>query len=69
MEAQPPQPPQETTEESKTPLKLVEVPVNNKDTALFLLVQFIGLAQKRGTFALDESAKIWECIQKFQKTE
>jgi hypothetical protein len=25
------------------------------------------LAQKRGAFGFDESAKIWECIKKFQK--
>ena len=48
------------------PQKLVDVPVTNPSEALNLLVTFIGLAQKRGVFTIDESAKIWECIKQFQ---
>ena len=48
-------------------IKLVDVPVNDENTALNLLVSFVTLAYKRGAFTLDESAKIWECIQTFQK--
>ena len=54
---------------SNTPereIRLVDVPVSNENTALSLMVSFLSLAQKRGTFSLDESAKIWECVQKFQ---
>ena len=47
--------------------RLVEVEVTNEIVALNLLVSFLTLAQKRGSFTLDESAKIWECIKKFQK--
>jgi FkbM family methyltransferase len=47
-------------------LRLVDIKVTDENTALNLLVNFLHLAQKRGTFTLDESAKIWECIQKFQ---
>ena len=47
--------------------RLAEVEVTNEIVALNLLVSFLTLAQKRGSFTLDESAKIWECIKKFQK--
>jgi len=48
--------------------KLLSVNVNDENTALNLLVSFINLAQRRGVYSLDESAKIWECISKFQKS-
>jgi hypothetical protein len=48
-------------------VRLVEVEVTNETVALNLLVSFLNLAQKRGSFTIDESAKIWECVQKFQK--
>jgi hypothetical protein len=48
-------------------VQLVDVPVIDENVALNLMVSFLTLAQKRGSFGLDESAKIWECVQKFQK--
>ena len=48
-------------------LKLVDVEITNENMALNVLISFVNLAQKRGAFGIDESAKIWECIQKFQK--
>ena len=48
--------------------RLVDVQINNESDALNLLVSFISLAQKRGAFTIDESAKIWDCIKKFQKS-
>ena len=57
---QPPMPPQ-------TDVKLVEVPITDENTALNVMVSFLSLANKRGAFGLDESAKIWECIRLFQK--
>jgi hypothetical protein len=48
-------------------VKLVDVPVSDENVALNLMVSFLSLAQKRGTFGLDESAKIWECVKKFQR--
>ena len=56
--------------QDKTPAsepKLVDVPVTNENMALNLLVSFVHLAQRRGAFNIDESAKIYECIKKFQK--
>jgi len=48
-------------------VKLVDVPINDENTALNVMVSFISLAQKRGAFSIDESAKLWECIKMFQK--
>ena len=48
-------------------VKLVDVPVTDENTALNVLVSFLNLAQKRGAFSIDESAKIWDCIKMFQK--
>jgi hypothetical protein len=46
--------------------RLVDVPIPTQQDALQLLVTFVNLAQKRGAYTLDESAKIWECIKMFQ---
>ena len=46
--------------------RLVDIPLNTQQDALQLLVTFLNLAQKRGSFTLDESAKLWECIKMFQ---
>ena len=56
--------PQQEQEQKQT--KLVDVPVTNPNEALQLIATFLNLAQKRGAFSLDESAKIWECIKLFQ---
>jgi len=48
-------------------VKLVDIPINDENTALNAMVSFLSLAHKRGVFTLDESAKIWECIKVFQK--
>jgi hypothetical protein len=52
----------------KQEVKLVDVEVTNENIALNLLVSFLNLAQKRGCFTLDESAKIWQCVKAFQKS-
>ena len=48
-------------------VRLVDVVVSDENVALNLMVSFLSLAHKRGVFGLDESAKIWECVQMFQK--
>jgi hypothetical protein len=58
-----PQPPPQPQKE----IKLVDVQINDENTALNVMVSFLSLAQKRGAFTFDESAKIWECIKMFQK--
>ena len=47
--------------------KLVDLEVTDENMALNILVSFLNVANKRGAFTVDESAKIWECIKKFQK--
>lgn len=51
---------------SKVQTRLVDVKVDNQNDALQLIVTFLNLAQKRGAFTLDESAKIWDCVQHFR---
>jgi len=59
---------QESVQSQQQPqMKLTDVQVTDENVALNLIVSFVSLAQKRGTFSIDESAKIWECIKKFQK--
>lgn len=48
-------------------INLVDVNITNENTALNVLVGFVNLAQKRGVFNMQESAKIWESIQRFMK--
>ena len=48
---------------------LVSIPVTDDNVALNLMVGFIGVAQKRGAFSLDEAAKLWECISRFTQRE
>jgi len=50
-------------------VKLVNIPIKDENIALNVMVSFLSLAQKRGAFGIDESAKIWECIQLFQKPQ
>ena len=46
-------------------VRLTDVNVTDENSALNLIVSFINLAQKRGVYSIDESAKIWECIKFF----
>ena len=52
--------------EQKT-VDIMDMEITSENVALNVLVTFINLAQKRGAFNINESAKIWECIQAFQK--
>ena len=53
--------------EQKT-VDIMDMEITSENVALNVLVTFVNLAQKRGAFNIKESAKIWECIQTFQKT-
>tara|TARA_B110001450_G_scaffold187969_1_gene176011 strand:+ start:698 stop:907 length:210 start_codon:yes stop_codon:yes gene_type:complete len=63
----PPTPPTQNTQPTADQQKLVNVDIENENIALNVLVGFCNLGQQRGVFNIQESAKIWECIQKFQK--
>ena len=60
--------PETQTPEVKKEVKLIDVEIVNENVALNVMVSFLNLAQRRGVFSIDESAKIWECVKKFQKT-
>jgi len=61
---------QQQQQQQKQPqTKLVDVHITNENMALNVIISFVSLAQKRGAFSIEESAKIWECIKKFQKPE
>ncbi len=57
--------PPPSIEEAKS--RLLNMPVNTENDALNVIVSFLNIAQRRGCFGLDESAKIFECIKRFQK--
>lgn len=46
-------------------VRLVDVEVTNNNIAFNMLISFLNLAQNRGAFNLEESAKIWECVRLF----
>jgi len=48
-------------------VNLSEIKVDTENTALNLLVSFVALAQRRGTFNLEEAAKIFECVNMFRR--
>jgi hypothetical protein len=58
---------QEPVVTEKKEFKLTDVEITNENVALNVIVSFLNLAQRRGVFSIDESAKIWECVKKFQK--
>ncbi len=62
----------EKEQEEPTPVQqvnLLDLPVRNENEALNVMVGFLGLAQKRGCWAINESAKIYECVKMFQKPD
>jgi hypothetical protein len=58
---------EDSTNETPKQVNLLDIDVVDENSALNVLVGFIGLAQKRGVFAINESAKIYECIKVFKK--
>ena len=52
---------------SEKPIRLVDIDITSENIALNVLIGFLSVAQKRGTFLFDESAKISECIKVFMK--
>jgi len=64
----PPPLPEPSPVESVKETPITSIEVVDENTALNLIITFLSIAQKRGAFTIDESAKIWECIKKFVKT-
>tara|TARA_B100001142_G_scaffold287022_1_gene302375 strand:+ start:925 stop:1206 length:282 start_codon:yes stop_codon:yes gene_type:complete len=61
------QPTGDQTDANQT--RLIDVDITDENVALNVMVGFLNLAQRKGAFAFDESAKIWECINRFQKQQ
>ena len=59
---------EELSNEQKEVL-LNDIVISDPNSALNVLVSFVNLANKRGAFTIQESAKIWECVKMFQKKE
>jgi len=56
---------QEKKEEKEKQIDLISIVIKDENTALNVLVGFLGIAQRRGVFAINESAKIYEAIKMF----
>ena len=46
-----------------------DVAVTDENTALNVMVSYLHLAQKRGAYNIQESAKIWDCIKIFTRPQ
>ena len=50
-------------------VNLLDLPVTNENESLNVMVNFLHLAQRRGAFAIAESAKVYDCVKIFQKQQ
>ena len=50
-------------------VNLLAIPINDENDALNVIIGFLSIAQRRGIFAINESAKIFECVKKFHKQQ
>ncbi len=46
-------------------INLTNVNISDQNVALNVLVGFLNVAQRRGAYSMDESAKIWEAVKFF----
>lgn len=46
-------------------INLTDVNISDQNVALNVLVGFLNVAQRRGAYSMDESAKIWEAVKFF----
>ena len=46
-------------------VKLTDVSINNQQTALLVVFEFLNYAQTKAVFSIEECAKIWECRKMF----
>ena len=60
---------QQQQQQQQSQVNISNVPITNQNDALQMLVYFINVAQKRGTYSIEESAKIYECIKIFKPQE
>jgi len=67
QQQQPQQPQQQEQQQPQQQPNITDVEIRDEHTALNVMVSFLHLAQKRGAFNLQESAKVWECVKMFMK--
>lgn len=67
QQQQPQQPQQQEQQQPQQQPNITDVEIRDEHTALNVMVSFLHLAQKRGAFNLQESAKVWECVKLFMK--
>ena len=63
--------PEKTEENDKQPppqVDLLSIDIKDENTALNVLVGYLGLAQRRGAFAINESSKIYDAIKMFKRS-
>jgi len=48
------------------PVDLLSIDIKDENAALNVLVGYLGLAQRRGAFAINESSKIYDAIKMFK---
>jgi hypothetical protein len=60
---------QPTEQPAEQQVRFVDIEVTSDNIALNLMVAFLNMAQRRGAFSMDESAKIWECVKRFVKPQ
>ncbi len=58
-----------TTAAQQEQVNVLDVEVKDENTALNIMVTFLNAAQRRGAYSMPESAKLWECVRVFQKTQ
>jgi len=62
------QPTEQLDQTTEQQIRFVDMDVTSDNIALNLMVAFLNMAQRRGAFSMDESAKIWECVKRFIKS-
>ena len=58
---------QTPAQQNQVPLSQIEI--KDENIALNVMVAMLNMAQRRGAFSMEESAKTWECVQKFQRKD
>jgi len=62
----PPVPESEDSTSTQPPaVNFMTMPIDNQNDALNVMVGFLNIAQRRGAFGVDESARIWEAMKFF----
>ena len=57
---------QQQPQQQQQEFQLSSMKVTDQNSSLNTMIYIVFLAQKRGAFSLEESAKLWECIEIFK---